>query len=179
MRENENVVSEELLEQEGKSSFDFAQIYKVIILNWKWFALSLIICLGIAAIYLRYTTPVYQANAKFLIKEDDNNRRGNSLKNATNLGFISNSNGIDNEMEILKSRSLAEQTVRDLKLYVSYYAEGRVKEIILYKDQPLNVDMDPVHLESLETPVNLEIQRKGEAYQVTGTYGNEAAPSSF
>ena len=58
MRENENVVSEELLEQEGKSSFDFAQIYKVIILNWKWFALSLIICLGIAAIYLRYTTPV-------------------------------------------------------------------------------------------------------------------------
>ena len=179
MRENENVVSEELLEQEGKSSFDFAQIYKVIILNWKWFALSLIICLGIAAIYLRYTTPVYQANAKFLIKEDDNNRRGNSLKNATNLGFISNSNGIDNEMEILKSRSLAEQTVRDLKLYVSYHAEGRVKEIILYKDQPLNVDMDPVHLESLETPVNLEIQRKGEAYQVTGTYGNEAAPSSF
>lgn len=179
MEENKNLVPEESLEQEGKSSFDFAQIYKAVILNWKWFVLSLIICLGIAAIYLRYTTPIYQATAKFLIKDDNNNQRGNSLKNATNLGFISNSNGIDNEMEILKSRSLAEQTVRDLKLYVSYYTEGRVKDVILYKGLPISVDMDPIHLESLAAPVNLEIQRVGKVYHVTGTYGNESAPTSF
>ena len=179
MEENKNLVPEESLEQEGKSSFDFAQVYKTVILNWKWFVLSLIICLGIAAIYLRYTTPIYQANAKFLIKDDNNNQRGNSLKNATNLGFISNSNGIDNEMEILKSRSLAEQTVRDLKLYVSYRTEGRIKDVILYKGQPVSVDMDPIHLESLATPVNLEIQREGKVYHVTGTYGNESAPTSF
>ena len=179
MEENKNLVPEESLEQEGKSSFDFAQIYKAVILNWKWFVLSLIICLGIAAIYLRYTTPIYQATAKFLIKDDNNNQRGNSLKNATNLGFISNSNGIDNEMEILKSRSLAEQTVRDLKPYVSYYTEGRVKDVILYKGLPISVDMDPIHLESLAAPVNLEIQRVGKVYHVTGTYGNESAPTSF
>lgn len=179
MEENKNLVPEESLEQEGKSSFDFAQVYKTVILNWKWFVLSLIICLGIAAIYLRYTTPIYQANAKFLIKDDNNNQRGNSLKNATNLGFISNSNGIDNEIEILKSRSLAEQTVRDLKLYVSYRTEGRIKDVILYKGQPVSVDMDPIHLESLATPVNLEIQRKDKVYHVTGTYGNESAPTSF
>ncbi|SFG53899.1 polysaccharide biosynthesis tyrosine autokinase [Prevotella sp. KH2C16] len=179
MEENKNLVSEETLEQEGKSSFDFAQIYKAVILNWKWFVLSLIICLGIAAIYLRYTTPVYQANAKFLIKDENNSQRGSSLKNATNLGFISNSNGIDNEMEILKSHSLAEQTVRDLKLYVSYRTEGRVKDVILYKGQPISVDIDPIHLESLAAPVDLEIQREGKVYHATGTYGSGSTPYSF
>ena len=108
MEENKNLSTENALEQEEKSTFDFQTIYTTLILNWKWFVLSLIICLGIAAIYLRYKTPVYQAYAKMLIKDEDNNRGRNSIMNATALGTISNSAGIDNEMEILKSRSIAE-----------------------------------------------------------------------
>ena len=51
---------------EQKSFLDLGAIYTTVILNWKWFVLSLIICLGAAAIYLRYTTPMYQATAKLL-----------------------------------------------------------------------------------------------------------------
>ena len=110
---------------EEKSTFDFQTIYTTLILNWKWFVLSLIICLGLAAIYLRYKTPVYQAYAKMLIKDEDNSSRGrNSIMNAATLGTITNSAGIDNEMEILKSRSIAEQAVRDLKLYTTYRVKG-------------------------------------------------------
>lgn len=96
-------------EKEGVTSFfDFAALYRTIILNWYWFVLSLIIFGGIGAIYLRYTTPLYQSTAKLLIKDDDNgsSRRGSSLQNITNLGTISNSAGIDNEMEILVITSL-------------------------------------------------------------------------
>ena len=45
--------------EEGKASFDFTTIYTILVLNWKWYVLSLIIFLGLAAIYLRYTTPIY------------------------------------------------------------------------------------------------------------------------
>ena len=121
MEENKNVVPEEMLEQEERSSFDFQAIYTMVILNWKWFVLSLMICLGAAYIYLRYATPMYQAYAKLLIKDDDNKRRGNSIENAVNLGLISNSNGIDNEIELLASHSLAQAAVRDMKIYTNYF----------------------------------------------------------
>ena len=61
MEENNNLVNENFQEQEEKSFFNFRSLFETFILNWQWFALSLIICLGVAAIYLRYTTPQYQA----------------------------------------------------------------------------------------------------------------------
>ena len=159
-------------EKEGVASFfDFAALYRTVILNWYWFVLSLIIFGGIGAIYLRYTTPLYQSTAKLLIKDEDNNsRRGSSLQNMSNLGIISNSTGVDNEMEILSSHSIAEDAIRDLKLYVNYTTEGKVKDIIAYRDQPLTVDIDAAHLDKLNRPINLNITKKGSSYVVTGTY---------
>ena len=159
-------------EKQGIASFfDFAALYRTVILNWYWFVLSLIIFGGIGAIYLRYTTPLYQSTAKLLIKDEDNNsRRGSSLQNMSNLGIISNSTGVDNEMEILSSHSIAEDAIRDLKLYVNYTTEGKVKDIIAYRDQPLTVDIDAAHLDKLNRPINLNITKKGSSYVVTGTY---------
>ena len=160
-------------EKEGVASFfDFAALYRTIILNWYWFVLSLIIFGGIGAIYLRYTTPLFQSTAKLLIKDDDNgsSRRGSSLQNITNLGTISNSAGIDNEMEILSSHSIAEDAIRDLKLYVNYTTEGKVKDVITYRDQPLVVDIDAAHLDRLNRPINLNITKNGSSFVVNGTY---------
>ena len=160
-------------EKEGVASFfDFAALYRTIILNWYWFVLSLIIFGGIGAIYLRYTTPLYQSTAKLLIKDDDNgsSRRGSSLQNITNLGTISKSAGIDNEMEILSSHSIAEDAIRDLKLYVNYTTEGKVKDVITYRDQPLVVDIDAAHLDRLNRPINLNITKNGSSFVVNGTY---------
>ena len=157
--------------REGLSSFDFATLYRTIVLNWYWFVLSLIIFGSLGAIYLRYTTPMYQSTAKLLIKDESgSNRRGQSLQNMSNLGIISNSTGIDNEMEILTSHSLAEDAIRDLKLYVNYSTKGRVKDVILYRNQPLNVDVDPEHLEKLNAPIDLTITKDSIFYIVSGTY---------
>ena len=161
----------ELEVNESNSSFDFATLYRTIVLNWYWFVLSLIIFGSLGAIYLRYATPMYQSTAKLLIKDESNsNRRGSSLQNMSDLGIISNSTGIDNEMEILTSHSIAEDAIRDLKLYVNYTTKGRVKDIILYRNQPLNVDVDQAHLERLNAPINLSITRDSLTYTVTGTY---------
>lgn len=156
-------------EEHGKSLFNFQLIYRTIILNWYWFVLSIIICIGLSAIYLRYVTPIYQTQAKLLIKDADNRRRSNTQDNF-NLGIISNSAGIDNEIEILSSSSLAQDVVRDLKLYINYSTKGRIKQTILYKDQPLNVDIDRLHLEHLNQPISLTIKRENSIFSVEGTY---------
>lgn len=160
--------------EEEQSSFNFQTIYTTFILNWKWFVLSVFICLGIGFLYLRYTTPIYNTKAKLLIKDDDDRRyrRGGiqGLESMSNLGIISNSYGIENEQEILTSTTIAEQAVRDLKIYVTYYIKGRIKKRLIYKKQPLNIDMDYAHLDRMNQPIKLSIKRNGNNYKIKGTY---------
>ena len=61
---------------------------------------------------------------------------------------MTNSAGIDNEMEILTSLSIAQQAVRDLKLYTTYKAKGKIKDQLMYKTEPIFVDLDQDTLRS-------------------------------
>ena len=160
---------------EEQSSFNFQTIYTAFVLNWKWFLLSIFICLGIGFLYLRYATPVYNTTAKLLIKDDKNDNGGSggalqALESMSNLGFISSNYGTENEQEILTSTTIAEQAIRDLKLYANYYIKGSVKKELVYKEQPINVEMDAPHLEKLDAPIELKITRDNDSYKITGTY---------
>ena len=154
MEENKKI--DPVLEAQGikeeENSFDFRTIFTLVVLNWQWILLSMFIFICGALIYLRYSAPVYQLSAKILIKEERNNRYNSNamLANMQELGFISNSTGIDNEIEILKSRVLALEVVKDLKLYVEYKKEGRISKRLIYKYQPINIDLDEEHLADLD-----------------------------
>ena len=164
--------------QDEQSMFSFQNLYAMLVLNWQWFLLSLFICLCGALIYLRYATPTYQVSAKMLIKDDNNNRRSSAnqmLSNMQDFGFMTNSTGIENEMEILKSRILARDAVVDLKLYAQYYIFGRLSKHIVYGSQPVSVDLDSAALnqwdrELLEgtKSIKMVISRKGNDYEIKG-----------
>jgi capsular exopolysaccharide synthesis family protein len=121
-----------------------------------------------------------------LIKDEDNSRRGGAnqmLANMQDFGFISSSTGIDNEVEILQSHILANEAVRDLKLYVEYRTDGKIKDHLIYKTQPINVDLDPASLNKLEEELNsikMRISKNAETYEVTGnTYHKNNVKKAF
>ena len=160
-------------EDSEQSSFNFQKLYTIFILNWKWFVLSIIICLGCSYLYLRYKSPVYATSAKLLIKDDSNNKSASAkdaISGMVDFGIISSNYGVDNEIEILNTRTLAAEAVRDLKLYTSYWKKGRVKNVILYKNQPINVDVDAAHLDKLNAPISMSIERDENKYIVKGKY---------
>ena len=78
MEENRNLELGSLQEEE-KSAIDFQLIYSTLILNWKWFVLSIIVCLGLGYLYLKCAKPVFQTTTKVLIKDDQQNKRGNGM----------------------------------------------------------------------------------------------------
>lgn len=171
LKENQQVWQQD----DDEVTIDLRDIFTAVVLNWKWFALSIIICVGLAFLYLRYTEPVYNMTAKLLIKDDDS-KGGSSkgglsaLESMANLGLISNSYGIENEQEILTSTLIAEQAIRDLKIYANYYLQGSVSKHLIYKTQPINVDMDAAHLDKINNPIELKITRDGDSYEVKGQY---------
>ena len=169
--EEKIVFDQENKEEKGNSLLNLQALTTSLFLNWKWIVFSVLICLGLAQAYLRYTTPIYRVSAKMLIKEEERTRSSrNALQSATNLGTISNSTGLFNEIEIIKSHDLAEAAVRDLKLYVNYNTDGRIKNLILYGNQPINVDIDPANLDRLSSPISLAITRQGNNYHVKGSF---------
>ena len=175
MEENKNLELENVQNQEEKSAIDFQLIYTTLILNWKWFILSIILCLGLGYLYLQHAKPVFQTTTKVLIKDDDQSKRGGGMsssmiQSAANLGFMTNSNGIDNEMEILSASDMARQVVIDMKTYVNYYHKGIFRSPLVYKEQEINVDMDAKNLQKLNAPVKLSIEKDGKQFHVTGKY---------
>ncbi len=171
IEDSKKVTNEVQLDSTENSFLNMQFLLKSFLLNWQWIVLSVVICLCIAVVYVRYTPAVYQITAKVLVKEDDSNMRtSNKIQAAANLGFVTNSNGFDNELEILKSVSVAEGAVRDLKLYVNYKIEGRIKDVAVYKNNPIIVDLDPVHLDTLRQKIHLSVTRQGNIYSVEGEY---------
>lgn len=164
--------------EKEESSFDIKTIFTLLVLNWQWFLLSMFICVCGALIYLRSTKPVYQVSAKMYIKDDNSNQRRPSnqmLSNMQDLGFMTNSAGIDNEVEILKSHILAKEAVKHLKLYVEYYVKGRLRESLIYKTQPINVELDSVGMEKLEKmrgTMSMKLTRSGNTYKVESETGD-------
>ena len=183
--------NEELLgaENDEQSWFSFQNIFATLILNWQWFLLTMFIFLCGAFIYLRYTTPTYSVSARVLIKEDKNSRRSNTnmLASMQDLGFMTNSVGLENEMEILQSNLLLRDAVMDMKLYVEYFHKGYVKRGLVYGTQPINVDLDSVSLNTLDQllldethSMELSITRKDQDIIVTGTlFNNGKSSGSF
>src|SRR6218665_135466 len=110
--------------------------------HWKWFVLSVIVCLFIGRYYIKRQTPYYEVNATILIK-DDSKSGISELTAFEDLSLLKKNKNIDNEIEILKSRTLMLQVVRELNLNLSYYIKERHLENELYKSSPVQMSFVP------------------------------------
>lgn len=144
-------------EEERKSVFNLSNIWTLFCLNWYWVLLSLVVCMASAWLYLKYTAPVYSSSMKVLVKDSEQKRGGYSSIALDEMGFMSNSNGFDNELEIIKSVAVAKRVVKRLKLYVTYFAEGSFKNEELYKESPVFVDIVEEDLEKLSFPLRMNL----------------------
>ena len=73
-------------EQEEEPINLYAIIFKYLA-YWPWFVASVITCMVLCFVYLRYQTPVYNVTASVLIKEQD--QRTRSMAGANEIGRAS------------------------------------------------------------------------------------------
>jgi tyrosine-protein kinase Etk/Wzc len=110
------------------------------LVQWRWFLLSIVICLMGAFLYLRYTIPSYEATTTILVKDEKKGGMLSELSAFADLGLGgSMKNNVDNEIEILKSRTLVESTIKELDLNIGLFIEGKVVDRDVYADSPIHV----------------------------------------
>lgn len=131
-----------LLEDEETSGFDYKAFFIKLLMYWPWILGCVAVFLIGAFFYLKTLTPLYTVNSSVLIKNES--KGGASGANLEDLGFVSTSTqSFDNELEILRSRTLIKKVVTALDLYVSYSVPGQFRDTELYKQSPVKVWVTP------------------------------------
>ena len=144
---------------EKEEKTDFQALFFKYVIHWPWFIASILICMALAFIYLRYQAPVYEVASSVLIKEDDNKKSANNaLAAMQDFGMFSMTSNFDNEVEILKSRTLIKKVVSHLNLYINIAQKQPFGyDIPLYKDTPFDVFMTAEEADKLDENILLDL----------------------
>ena len=156
----------ERLRESDDEKIDFQEILFKYIIHWPWFVGAVLVCLIGAWIYLRMATPVYNISATVLIKDDKKGGSGTSseLENLGLSGLMTSSKNIDNEIEVLRSKTLVKEVVEQLNLFVTYKDADEIPSKELYKASPVLVSLTPQEAEKLQGSmvVDMMLQPEGK-----------------
>jgi len=130
------------IEEQQDDRFSIREQIDKYLIYWHWFVLGIFLSLVAAFLYLRYyTSPSYKAVSTILVKDDKKGGIASELAAFSDIGMLTGAkSSVDNEVEVLKSRTLVENVIQRLDLNVFYIAEGRVKSSFLYKDSPIKIE---------------------------------------
>ena len=147
--------------QESKEeNIDVKELLFKYLIHWPWFVGTVVACLIAAWVYLYMSTPVYTISATVLIKDDKKGGSAGMLSGLESLGLdgmVSSSQNIDNEIEVLHSKTIAKEVVEDLGLYISYTDEDEFPSRNIYKTSPVQVSLTPQEADLLEEPMIVEM----------------------
>ena len=177
--ENQNGKERQMAEEQ----IDFRTLLFKYIIHWPWFVGTVLLCLVGAWFYLHWATPIYNISATVLIK--DEKKGGGSgvsseLEDMGLSGLMTSSKNIDNELEVLRSKTLVKEVVNQLNLYITYKDEDEFPAKSLYKTSPVQVSLTPQEAEKLSSPMVVEmmLQPKG-SIDVNVTVGEKEYQKHF
>lgn len=156
-----------------KEEIHINELIRPYIKRWKWFALSGIFTLLIAYFFLKTQNPIYEVVSTVLIRDSKRSMGGQDfemLRDLSGLGKMS-SDGVDNEIEVLKSKKLITTVIKDLGLETDIYKPELFKDTEVFgKTSPIIVKI--VNEKSTEKkPEPLFLSLKGEKITITNKEG--------
>ncbi|ANW94981.1 hypothetical protein AXE80_01145 [Wenyingzhuangia fucanilytica] len=161
---------ENIYNKENDSINIRAEVEKYLI-HWKWFVISVIVCVTIAVFYAKSQVNIFKTNATVLVKEEGSAASELQVfQDLASLGAGAKNNVID-EIEILKSRTLAEAYVRALNLNFAVYQQQGLKKVEQFEVTPINYQVlsDQNNFYELDTIIDITILNDQQfEYQVEG-----------
>lgn len=144
------------------SEIEIKEVLRPYFRRFYWFIISAAICLILSYLYLKTKTTVYEVSASVLIKDAKSNPGSQdfaALRDISGFGKIG-SNGVENEMELLKSKKMMQKVVQNLHLESTVYQKGKFKNTELYgKTSPIMVQVinEKPDAKYFKEPIELKI----------------------
>lgn len=150
---------------------------------WPLFLFLVIIGVAGAWIYLRYTVPIYESVATILIKDEKKNMDSQILQELNPFG---SGKIVENEIEILRSRQLSREVVKNLGLYAPITQEGTVVSRSGYVFSPVHIEVkNPDSIKPVEKVYfsfdsdSISVKIGGKVYKINEWYNTEYGELRF
>ncbi|MFW6203079.1 MAG: GumC family protein, partial [Marinilabilia sp.] len=130
---------------------DYRKLFFDLLRFWWLFAITIPLAWGAVHIAHRYITPVYSAKMSILMEErGEDNPKEDMMEG---FGLTPGQRNLDNQIAVLTSRDILQQTIDQLDFDVSYYAAGRLKDSEVYGNVPFEVKVDSSEAQILNVPL--------------------------
>lgn len=142
--------------QAPESKFDLRSHITSYVRYWYLFPIIMALSLTAAFFFLQVKQPIYVAKAKLLIKDEQKGltKGEDIIEEMTQFG---GNKLLENEIEILLSQTLMEQTARELELDVAFEAKDGLKTIDLYKTSPVVVSAELISEFAIKNPMVIHL----------------------
>lgn len=166
--------------QPQEQEIDLLELLNKLLVHWRWFLFASIITMAGAYIYTHLTTPVYQASASVVIKDSDGSGKAiDELYQKVAPAALSSSNTqIEDEMEILRSRSILLQVINELNLHTEY----KVKDGWFYNETttpPISAALDKEAMDTLSNTLLMQVEKTDKHYVVSSAVNDICQTQSF
>lgn len=109
---------------------------------WPLFVIMLVLGLVAAYVYVRYKVPEYEASASILIKDEKKGVDDSKVVEQFNL--FGSKKIVENEIEMIKSRTLLGDVAEKLRLYAPVSEEGKVNIIPAFSKSPVELEVSDI-----------------------------------
>jgi tyrosine-protein kinase Etk/Wzc len=140
---------------------DLKKITELISRNYKLFIAGIIVALGMAYIVNRFLIPVYKISSSVLIKEDTKQSEAKDAYDYLNSSLLRMNQNFQNELWVLKSSPVIEQTIKNLDLSVSYYRKEGFQYFDAYKKAPFHIVFQRNHVQPINVRFYITFMGKG------------------
>ena len=151
--------------------------------NWYWFVASLVVCIGLASLYIVKTPKIYTRSATVLIKETAVRRTSNDLESMLFAGGMAQqSSKLSNEIIALQSPDLMREVVTRMGLDFDYFVSGRARRHVIYgASLPIKaeffepaprVSMEVVPLSASSFKMEMHVHDTKESKDYSGNFGD-------
>jgi capsular exopolysaccharide synthesis family protein len=143
--------------------------------RWKWFLVGIFSCLIIAFLYMRYAVPNYKATATILVRDERKGGLASEMTAFADLDLLGGiKNNVDNEIEIIKSRTILERAIQKLNFNVDYYSKGHVRSFEMYRNKPFEISFFDKDAEFYNKKLSFVVNSVSEKqFQLTSADGTD------
>lgn len=159
-----------------EDTIDIKKFVFKILSNWYWFVFTISVAIFAAWLVNRYTDPVYTLKSTLIVQDKENTLTGGveSILEEQGIYRRTRKKVVENEIAVLKSYSIAKKTIEELPdFHISYFGQGRIRTVELYKSSPFTVIVDTAHKNLTEKPIDFKFINNNE-YQLSFTIGEQS-----
>ena len=141
--------------------------------QWYWFVLSVIVCIGLGVLVFISRTPVYNVSSTLLIRSTDENGMGQMPQvDMLSMMGLGATKQVTDELAIINSRYVMEQSIRDLGLQTEYRKKQKLRWVGQYPKQDVQVVYPPCFTDTMRKTVKMSLKCTSNGYVMKVKYGS-------